>query len=220
MLKNISSFFSPPSILLCPFLIQIFQSRKHSVDGLAISLWIMAVFRKAHEETKGLKTLFFFLAWIVACWIEWGQQSETTLLYFDTTQFAVSSQLVCEEGTVSRRHWILGLPVWFAEFSAEHGSCALKCLEKILEWCLCVCTLSFHHAEVSEFGSVSESTVFMDFFLGNRFVTYDLVISLGPLLLGVFWSTFWYFFQEICLDLGSNKSYLVWRDFLHSIVYC
>ena len=127
MLKTLLSFLPPPYSLSRLFTLLIFLSGKQALM-MVISLEIMAMFRKVEEESRGLELFFSDLACSLSSWMGTVAGGIGTLFwhcgFLCRHNWYASRQLIPEE------HCVLGLSVWFAEFIAEHRSCALGRLEK------------------------------------------------------------------------------------------
>ena len=135
MLKTLLSFLPPPYSLSRLFTLLIFLSGKQALM-MVISLEIMAMFRKVEEESRGLELFFSDLACSLSSWMGTVAGGIGTLFWH--CGFLCRHNWYASRPLVPEEHCVLGLSVWFAEFIAEHSSCALGRLEKTRETLLCV----------------------------------------------------------------------------------
>ena len=173
----------------------------------------MAMFRKVEEESRGLKLCSFSdLDCSLSNWMGTVAGSNNTLFWH--CSFLCHHNWYARRALVPKEHCILGLFVWFAEFITEHRSCALGRLEKTWERHCCVYSHFFHHFEVSEFGCITGSYFYLCvfFFLNGE----------GSLLLRIFGLHLIFLSGSFASIIGlcSDKSYFIWKDFIHSTIYC
>ena len=212
MLKTLLSFLPPPYSLSRLFTLLIFLSGKQALM-MVISLEIMAMFRKVEEESRGLELFFSDLACSLSSWMGTVASGIGTLFWH--CGFLCRHNWYASRPLVPEEHCVLGLSVWFAEFIAEHRSCALGRLEKTRDDTVVCILISFTILKSLNLDVLQGATLtYVCFFFSFS--------GWGSLLLRIFGLHLLFFsgsFASI-IGLGSDKSYFIWRDFIHSTIYC
>ena len=212
MLKTLLSFLPPPYSLSRLFTLLIFLSGKQALM-MVISLEIMAMFRKVEEESRGLELFFSDLACSLSSWMGTVAGGIGTLFWH--CGFLCRHNWYASRPLVPEEHCVLGLSVWFAEFIAEHRSCALGRLEKTRDDTVVCILISFTILKSLNLDVLQGATLtyaFFFFFLWVRITAFE-----------DFWSTFAISFRELCLNYWVGFWYELLhleRFFIHSTIYC